>query len=42
LAEAGSVGVGGSCLVSGGGDLLASGGGEVAGGEITVVDCERG
>ena len=44
LAEASSVGIRGeaSCLVSGEGDLLASGGGEAAGGEITVVDCERG
>ena len=44
LAEASGIGVGGeaSCLVSGGGDLLASGEGEAAGGEITMVDCERG
>ena len=52
LAEASGVGVGeeASCLVSEGGDLLVSGegellvsgGGEATGGEITVVDCERG
>ena len=49
---ASGVGVGGeaSCLASGGGELLASGGGELlvsgggkaAGGETTVVDCEKG
>ena len=51
-AEVSDVGVRGeaSCLASGGGELLASGGGELlvsgggkaAGGETTVVDCEKG
>ena len=36
------VGGGGELLASGGGKLLVSGGGKAAGGEITVVDCEKG
>ena len=33
---------GGELLASGRGELLVSGGGKAVGGEITMVDCERG